>query len=91
MKEKITVKTYHANATVFGEEKSIEIGYDAGTLACYGDKDCYDNEKEAIEDYENDLRQQLTEAFPNADADNIDDVVLSIMIYAQCSIGSFWN
>lgn len=88
--EKLTVKAYNSNATVYGEERTLTISYDGDYLACYGDKDLYNDEKEAIAEFESDTRKAITEAFPTADADNIEDVLLTIMIYASCTIACMW-
>ncbi len=90
MNKKLEVKTYHSNATVYGEEKFLDIRYDGDYLACYyGDP--YNNEDEAIEEYREDIRAEIKEAFPGADDDNIEDVVLRIMIHASSTISAMWK
>lgn len=89
-KELIKVKTYNNNATVYSDEKFIDINYEADYLANYCGEP-YNNEDEAIEEYRADLKAEIKEAFPNADEDNIDEVVLSIMIYATDNISTMWR
>lgn len=90
MKKEIKVKTYNNNATVYSDDKFIDIRYEADYLACYCGEP-YNNEDEAIAEYEADLKAEIKEAFPDADEDNINNVVTSIMIYASNNISTMWR
>ena len=84
----LTIKTYKGNATVFGDDIWHDVDYDSDTLQMYGDDTIFANEAEALEEYKSELTEELKEVFP--DAENIDDIVDTIMIHADGIINSMW-
>lgn len=88
----LVVKTYQSNAEIYDERyegASMSIRYDADYIACYFDKEMYNDEDEAIDDYREDLTQDITERFPRAT--NIEDVVNTIMITVSNTISNAWR
>lgn len=91
--ELLDIKTYHGNCTIFGESNSLDIHYDSDTLDNYSRHpiyaEPYADEDEAIDTYKDDIRAEIEEAFP--DAENIDDILDTIMIHAGSTINAMWT
>ena len=87
--EKLTINTYDTNATIFGENVIRNIYYSGDDLQLYGDYYVYDNVEEALECYREDITDEIKHVFPRAG--NIDEIVNTIMTYAENTINSMWE
>lgn len=87
--EKLTVKIYNSNVTVFGKNVIRNIFYSDKDLQLYGDCDEYDNVEEALECCREDITDEIEHIFPRAG--NIDEIVEQIMIYVDGVLHKIWE
>lgn len=90
---KIYTKSYSSNIEAWTEEPNSNHTFhiDGDHLSIYSDTDVYDTVDDAIDDARSDFRDELIEAFSNSTADEIDDALITIMIYVSSSIYAVWR
>ena len=90
---KIYTKSYLSNIEAWTEEPNSNHTFyvDGDSLSIYCDADAYETVDDAIDDARSDFRDELIEAFPKSSADEVNDALITIMIYVSSSISDVWR